>query len=321
VSRVLGRRTVLSAFGAAVLSSCGTAKDRPATGPSSATASSARPPSPEATLPGVAAYELPPGEVEPACKTAAVKAISAALTWPSAPLDDRLRQAGALPSLAEGLTGLVADHFASTVEILYPQYGGLGDSRQDASVILVARQHWLPARGAEPLARDFTVDVRLRRISQRWAAETAILPDLPAPAATDDAKVRALLSNQAVLLPSAARADLTGGIVHPPVIDALDALSRRWRVHVQVLRSGHPRNVYGTPRTSNHTRGRAVDVWAVDGVPVISQPRAVWSAVMSEAARAGADELGGPGVIDGAPSYTNDVHRDHIHIGFRVQSR
>ena len=36
------------------------------------------------------------------------------------------------------------------------------------------------------------------------------------------------------------------------MIRHLDTLSRSWRLHVQVLRSGHPLNVYGTKRLSNH---------------------------------------------------------------------
>jgi hypothetical protein len=121
-------------------------------------------------------------------------------------------------------------------------------------------------------------------------------------------------------LPAAAQADLLSGIIDKRLVGALQALSRKWRIHVQVLKSGHPKNVYGTSRVSNHTQGRAADVWAVDDVPVISQTTSLLSAFMREAARAGADEIGGPVDVDrrrGRGRYfTNDVHQDHIHLGF-----
>ena len=319
--RTARRRSVLSAFGAALLSGC-SASER---GGSNAVWRSNGPASPQQTpvrtLPTISAYAVLSGEVEPGCKSAAAAAITAAFTWPAdrqaPPLDERLSRVGAMPSFATGLNGLLMDHFASTLEIRYPQYGGLGDGRKDASIIVVAKQTWLPSASGEPQTRDFTVDVRLRRNGPQWAAETAYVPTIPTPTAASDARVQRLLQNQAVLLPSAARADLAGGMLHPPLIDLLETLSQRWRIHVQVFRSGHPRNVYGTSRVSNHTLGRAVDIWALDGVPIIAQPRSVWSAVMTEAERAGASEIGGPGLVSGqGPYFTNDVHKDHIHIGF-----
>ncbi|MFD7834155.1 hypothetical protein [Streptomyces sp. NPDC059761] len=41
------------------------------------------------------------------------------------------------------------------------------------------------------------------------------------------------------------------------------------RMSVSVVRSGHPLNVFGTGRPSDHPVGRAFDVWAVDGHPVV----------------------------------------------------
>ena len=38
---------------------------------------------------------------------------------------------------------------------------------------------------------------------------------------------------------------------------------------MSVLRSGHPLHVFGTTRTSDHPRGRAVDVWALDHRPLV----------------------------------------------------
>jgi uncharacterized heparinase superfamily protein len=86
-----------------------------------------------------------------------------------------------------------------------------------------------------------------------------------------------------------------------------------------VLRTGHPREVFGTARTSNHTHGRAVDVWRVDGRPVVdpATPRALLRDVMVRAGRLGATEVGGPFDVDGPGRgfFTDDVHRDHLHVG------
>ncbi|MDP9818452.1 hypothetical protein [Spirilliplanes yamanashiensis] len=254
-------------------------------------------------------------------------AVTAALTWqpgqPARALDDRLRQAGATPSLAPDLYALVDDHLTSTLEVVYPQYGGLGRGRRDASVMIVARQTWRTAAGATPQTRELTIDVRLRHANRRWAAESASVSAPPPLAASLDAATRRLLGNDGVVLPAAARADLLSGAIDPRLVRVLGALSRTWRIHVQVLRSGHPRNVYGTARLSNHTRGQAVDVWAIDDIPVIEQRASVASAVMRQAAAAGADEIGGPLDPDGRngrpPYFTNDVHKDHIHVGFEVR--
>ena len=319
----ISRRVAVVAIGGALLSACsgdGESPAQPSPQPSAEPAGSP----PATTLPKTAPYAVVRAEVEPGCKEAAVQAVTAALTWQpgeqARALPDRLIRAGAMPSLASDLDGLVDDHLASSLEIVYPQYGGLSNGRQDASVILVVRQTWRTVAGAELRARDLTLDVRLRKNGRRWTAERAAVPTLPRAAARLDVDTQRLLRKDALVLPTAARADLAAGIIDERIVRLLGALSQKWRIHVQVLKSGHPKNVYGTTRVSNHTRGRAVDVWAIDDVPVIEQRESVWSAVMREAARVGADEIGGPADLDrraGQPPYfTDDVHQDHLHMGF-----
>ena len=274
-----------------------------------------------------AAYHVLSGEVEPTCKVAAVAAMSAALTWRPGErgldLPVRLRRIGCPPALATDMQPLVDDHLSSIVEIIYPQYGGLGDRHTEASVMLVARQTWEPAHGRPAETRELTLDMRLRRSGRRWIATRALVPTLPKPAVRLDADAGRLLRNDAVVLPAAAQADVRGDVVDPRVIRLLEALSRSWRVHVQVLKSGHPNNVYGTRRLSNHTLGQAVDVWAIDDMPIVAHRRSVCSAVMREASRLQADKIGGPIDVDGRagrpPYFTNDVHKDHVHVGFEAR--
>ena len=325
--RPVRRRAALSAACGVLLSGCSGPQPAPPN-PSRSADPALVPARPAASSPGAVAlpdvtpYRVLRGEVEPACKVAAARAVTTALTWTPGErgtgLSGRLHDAGALPSLAHDLDALVKEHHASALEIVYPQYGGL--SRADASVILVARQTWRTSAGALPQVRDLTLDIRLRKLAGRWAAERAYVPTLP-PAGTGQSQAaQRLLRNEALVFPAAATADLLGGLTDPRLAAMLERLSRRWRLHVQVLRSGHPRNVYGTRRVSNHTKGRAVDVWAIDGIPVVRQRASVCSAVMRDAAAAGADEIGGPVAPDGRsghrPFFTNALHRDHLHLGF-----
>lgn len=276
-----------------------------------------------AALPPSTRYRTLPGEVEPACKQTAVRALTAALTWApgesAGAVRARLTAAGAAPGIAADLAPLMADYLASGLQVVYPQYGGLGPQLRDASVMLVARQVWRPTRGAGLSDRQLTVEVLLTRPGTQWTVGSVNVPQLPSAAARTPRTSERLLSNRRVTIPDAAVADLRAGEIDARLVELLLQLSRRWRLHVQVLKSGHPTHVYGTRRISNHARGRAVDLWAVDDVPVIALPRIVWTAVMREAARLGADEVGGPDAVGPAgrpPFFTNAVHKDHIHIGF-----
>ena len=108
---------------------------------------------------------------------------------------------------------------------------------------------------------------------------------------------------------------------------------------VAVLRSGHPRKVFGASTVSNHTTGRAVDIWAVDGVPVIRQNNGI---TYEESSVARADrkqpafrvtstllrkeqvgEIGSPWNLDpsGQPSFTDPVHQDHLHVAVSGDGR
>ena len=318
--RRVRRRTVLGVMGLTLVPGCSAKAPRSTAAPEQTGASSAA----ETTLPHVRPYEVLPGEVEPECKAAAAKAMTAALTWQPGQqahaLKGRLVAAGAAPSLASDLDALIDRHLASTVDVVYPQYGGLSANRRTASIMVVVRQNWRTVAGAPAQTRELTLDLRLRKVGDRWVAQRALVPDPPSPAAKPDPVAQQLLQNDAVALPQAAQADLLSGAIDRRLIGLLQALSRKWRIHVQVLKSGHPTNVYGTRRLSNHTKGRAADIWAVDDIPIIGHRPSLWVALMREAAKAGADEIGGPVDVDRrarhGPYFANDVHQDHVHLGF-----
>ena len=90
---------------------------------------------------------------------------------------------------------------------------------------------------------------------------------------------------------------------------------------VSVLNNGHPTDVFGSDRVSNHHRNRAVDIWQVDGKTVAAQRGDDSNAVgqlMRYALSNGSTEVGGPWVVSsrGQSSFTNTIHQDHVHIGF-----
>lgn len=335
-----GRRAVLLggvlALGGAV-SACGRDAAGPASGSRTtsppvprapatpADTSPPPPPAPPAPLPDLPAYAVLAGEVEPACKQAAVDYVAAVLTAGTVastprPLDARLGAIGQPVAPSAALLDMVPTAGASTLEVVYPQYGGLVPTRDEASVMLVADQlvTLQGAGGAPPLVerRSLTVDVRLAASGGAWTVTQLLPAALPVPAPAASATALSVLEAPRVVLPAAARADLLGGGVHDAVAGALLQLSERWQVHVQVLVSGHPYHVFATDKVSHHTRGKAVDIWALDGVPVIDQGRCAWREALHAGALAGATEVGGPSAVGVRGAFTDQVHQDHLHLGF-----
>lgn len=267
-------------------------------------------------------YTVLPGEVEPGCKIAAVRAVEAALTWRGGASSltagqERVTALGLSPDALTTVAPLYDNGAWSSVEITYPQYSGLLPDMMSAGVMVVANQ--LVPGPVDATRQSITLDVRLTREADVWTTEQIILPATPSEATPPGAAVTALLAEERVRIPAAGQADLLAGTTHEPVARMLTELAIRWRLDVHVLRTGHPDNVFGSDRLSNHTRGRAVDIWAIDDVPVIDQSRAEWEAVMRAAAELGADEIGGPRDVDGVrgrPYFTDAVHQDHLHLGF-----
>ena len=297
----------------------GTAGSSRSTGPSApsatATASSAALPSTEKWYPSKR-------DVAPWVKTAAVRMVEAVAVWGSdgdgsaAGARQRLEQAGYDPALADDLEPLLGNAQAAAAQVAVAQYGGiLTDS---ASVLIVVDQWTLDDLG-EVRAGGTTVDVRLEADEPQWAV-TDVRPARWDVDEGDLSRVaRRLLENDRVAFPFAAIGDIRSGAVDDSVLLALGLLSETYRLDVSVLRSGHPLRVFGTDRISNHTEGRAVDIWAIDGRPIIELGAGpVVTNLMRDASDVGAYQVGGPADLDGGdPVYfADDTHQDHIHLGF-----
>lgn len=190
------------------------------------------------------------------------------------------------------------------VHVIDAQYGGL--LTDTASVLVVTT----------PL---HTYDVRVSLVGTAWHV-TAIYPSHPGRSAlSHSVAARHVLASSRIALPPAARRDVLSGQVHDSVLEALLTVSRRWHVGVSVLRSGHPLDVFGTTRPSDHPRGRAFDTWAIDGHPVVSPatPRSLVVAYMEAVTAAGSYNTGGPYLLGSAPQWFSDrTHHDHVHAGF-----
>ena len=284
-----GRRGVLLALAALALAGC--------TG-SPGTTSQPRPDraggSPRAqpttgggvALPQVRRWSPSPADVSPACKVAAVRTV------------ERL-----------------GSSTRTAVEVIDAQYGGiLADS---ASVLVVCRS-WRLSHGRLSTG-GHTFDVRLSRSGASTWRVTAIHPSRPGPPAARTAAARRVLASDRIDLPPAARADVTSGQVHDSVLTAMLGLSRHFRIGVSVVRSGHPIDVFGTDRPSDHPLGRAFDTWRIDGRAVVDPgtPERLVTGYMRAVADQGSYNVGGPYLLGSPPQWFSDAtHHDHVHAGF-----
>ncbi|MEV8475640.1 hypothetical protein [Streptomyces sp. NPDC051173] len=314
------RRTLL--FGAAGLavgaSACSSAKEKSAGG-SSGSASPGGTAFPRATE-----WRPSASDIQPDVKLRAAQLVEALGTWRpggggAAKARERIAALGLPAALAEQAGPLLTAADESVTQVVDAQYGGiLADT---ASVLVVCRQ-WTRTGGGPVGPGGTTVDVRLSAARPRWSV-TALHPAAPGPAAPSlPDEARRVLGDTRVNLPPAAEADIRGGGVHTSVLTALLQLAGRYRMEVTVLRSGHPLDVFGTDRPSDHPPGRAVDVWRIDGKAVVdpATPRALIESFMRDAAAAGSYNVGGPLLLTGGATanqfFSDDTHHDHVHIGF-----
>ena len=281
---------------------------------------------PEPPLPTASPWPLARTEVEPLAKASAVRLLEALGTWPRGqrgpgPARQRARAQDVPPARAAHLVSRAAPLLTpapeATVRVIAAQYGGLAGDR--ASVLVPLRQ-WRRAADGSVVDGGATVDVRLTRAPSGWQVRD-LLPSCPGrPLARPGPLIRRTVTHDRIHLPPAAEADIRAGHLRPAPLRALLTLAESYDIDVSVVRTGHPRNVFGTGRLSDHTRMRAFDVWAVNGRTVIdpTTPDALIDGFMRAAARAGAYRVGGPRLLGrGGGTYFSDrVHRDHLHIAF-----
>lgn len=315
----LTRRGFLGLLAGAAVAACSATspEDSPASASSTAPL---RPTQPEgAPLPSTRRWRAGPGEVNPDVKARATRLIEVTGTWTAgagsrSAARGRASAAGFDPDLVDSLAPLLGPQEAAAIQVRDAQYGGI--LAGSASVLVVTDQ-WRTHPGDTLLTGGTTVDVRLERATPHWRV-VAVHPAQPGPVATHlSSAATRVLADTRIRLPHAAHADIEAGRINDTVLDLLSRTSDDFLVDVSVLRSGHPLLVFGTTRPSDHPRGRAVDVWALDGKPlVIPHNHPLATRVMRLAAAAGAYNIGGPLQLRGRQFFTDQTHHDHIHIGF-----
>lgn len=287
-------------------------------GPTTTPTPTAEPVAP--VLAPVTSWQPGAGEVEPQVKVLATRLVETAGSWAGAgdveSLRARLVAAGFAPELADPLAPLLdGGASAAQVGIAYPQYGGLRGGR--ASIMIPLSQSLV--RDGHITDRGHAVDVRLVQGPGGWAVESAAVAVPPPPTGALSPVAAAVLVNPRIGLPESARADIVGGLVEDVVLEAMTRLAQAHSYDVAVLVGGHPPNVFGTDRVSNHTVGRGVDIWRFDGMAVVdpATPATLVESAMRAAAAAGGSEVGGPVDLDGPGGtfFSDLVHQDHVHVG------
>lgn len=317
MSRTLGIAVALVvAFAAAGCGDQRRAVDEPATAETTTTTE-------PVTLSPAVPWLPSPNEVEVDLKQAAASTLAGLLSYAAEggtveAARGRLSSLPAEPGVADKIVALLRPGAQGAADVVYPQMGGFtGDQ---ASVMVVTRLRILEGGAIESQTR--TIDVRLARRGGRWqVVDIRSLGGDPVSApSTLSAVASAVLAHPGIELPDSARWDIAAGRVGDELLETLAALADAQAVRVAVLSSGHPVEVFGTPHVSNHIPGRAVDVWAVGGVPVVEQRAAdgPLRGVIDSLLQRGVTELGSPFDVDGprGANFANLVHQDHLHIGY-----
>ena len=320
----ISRRVLIAGAGAGVLGAagCGSGGGNSSGGATASASASAS--ATAAALPAVTAWQPSSNDIDPQVKARAVQLVEALGSWEpgqgsTAAARARTSALGLDPALV-AQAGPLLDPAApaAALQVLEAQYGGI--LTDTASVLVVCRQ-WTRGADGRVLAGGTTMDVRLSRAQPQWTV-TALHPARPGPAtAALPAAAQRVLASDAITLPPAAEADIRSGAVHESALEALLTLSRGYRMQLSVVRSGHPIDVFGTDRPSDHPLGRAFDVWRIDGREVVDPqtPKSLVEGFMRAAAAAGSYNVGGPYQLSGGTAdqfFSDDTHHDHVHAGF-----
>ncbi|HEY8082177.1 MAG TPA: lytic murein transglycosylase [Solirubrobacterales bacterium] len=133
---------------------------------------------------------------------------------------------------------------------------------------------------------------------------------------------RRVLADQRVELPTCDRIEVSAGQIDRRLLAALAYLSEQgYRLTVTSMLCGRHGSITTSGNVSNHSFGSAVDIAAVNGIPILGHqgPGSITNQVVKEVLR-----LQGTMVPDelitleelGGPSFAMADHADHIHIGY-----
>ena len=205
------------------------------------------------------------------------------------------------------------------------EYAQLGGHRDDRISIMVVVHQELGAEGAADAERaeTRTMDVRLvRGASGAWEfEELASAGGQPVARPADLSPLAAsVVDDPRIDLPDTATWDIYSGYTDNALLEAMLDIAERAPYSVIVVKTGHPHNVFGTNRVSNHTVGRAVDIHEIDSELVIDshdETSSIYALSEWLVSRHDIREFGSPWLFDDAVAhnFTDEVHHDHLHVG------
>lgn len=307
--------------------SSGTTVAPTTTTPTTASSTTSATPAAE-PLPASTVWPVPPDDVEPVPKERAVRLVESLTAWAAGqsgtgPAAARAQATGLSADLAQTVVAAAGSFLASgpeaTSRVISAQFGGL---TSDQASILVTYEQWTRDGQGKAVRGGSAADVRLDRQGSTWVVTElrAAAPGAPQPGPSS--LVTTVLGHQRIHLPPSAAADIAAGNLMPKPLQALLDLAGTYEIDVSIVHSAHPTNVFATNRVSDHTRKRAVDVWAVNGQPVVapSTPTAVVDGFMRAAVDLGAYNVGGPRLLSGAAYFSDRTHSDHVHLGFNADT-
>lgn len=260
-------------------------------------------------------------ETHPEIKLVASKAALVLTTYDAdEPFDAVARRlAPLLGGKAAAASGEALHHNGcwSRGRVVYAQFGGL--LPDSASVMVVVEQSIGFPEGVRRITR--TLDVRMVHRKGTWlVTDIASTGGGPVPDGGElTAEAIAVLEDPRIELSDSARWDILGGRASPTLLRLMSRLAEQAPFGVVTLSSGHPAEIFGTDRQSDHARGRAVDIYRLGEALVIDEhqdssgTRAIveWLYAQPEVAR-----IGSPWVLSGygAVSFSDALHQDHVHV-------
>lgn len=202
-------------------------------------------------------------------------------------------------------------------QVIYPQLGGLGPTR--ASVMVVTQQ--MIGHGEDTLLFVRTLDVRMRIENGVWTFDflASVGGTTVVPPSGLSAEALAVLNDPRIEMPDSARWDIFEGKVSHRLLRIMARLAELTPYGVTTLSQGHPYEVFGTDRQSDHSRGLAVDIYRIGGRLVIddrAQGSQTYEIVRWLYEQPEIRQIGSPWALDGygGRSFADALHQDHLHI-------
>jgi hypothetical protein len=130
-----------------------------------------------------------------------------------------------------------------------------------------------------------------------------------------------VLNHPRIYLYAGPRKDVESGAVDERLLATLLNIAQRHEITVSVLVTGHSLYVKGTHRISDHVFGRGVDISKVDGEQVTLESPSAFQVVEEVVALPSPlrpDETGSPWLLPAPGSFSDSMHKRHIHLGWNV---